>query len=319
VAGTTTNGSLAYATILRNFTDTALQFATNNIVRATITSGGNVGIGLTPASKLDILQELRVSFADANQYRIRITNTDGNGRIFVDGSQSSLLFGTSPSGTGQTAIERMRITDLGNIELTNGSIGNDSGGKNISIFGSSGSSAASLSLIQIWNGNAYPGKIIVSADPAAGAASSRLQFQTSYFSGGIITATGLTINYESSINFNGYTSNGTLSTSGGTGRITVSSDKNMKIDAGFVENGIDKVMSLKPRYFYWKDENTFGNKKQLGFYAQEVNEVSEEASNTPEEGQGWGIYDRALVALLTKAIQEQQAQIEELKALIAAK
>jgi hypothetical protein len=44
-AGTTTNGSLAYATILRNYTNTALQIATNNIVRATITGGGNVGIG----------------------------------------------------------------------------------------------------------------------------------------------------------------------------------------------------------------------------------------------------------------------------------
>jgi hypothetical protein len=51
-AGTTTNGSLAYATILRNYTNTALQIATNNIVRATITSGGNVGIGTTTPGQL---------------------------------------------------------------------------------------------------------------------------------------------------------------------------------------------------------------------------------------------------------------------------
>jgi hypothetical protein len=49
-AGTTTNGSLAYATILRNYTNTALQIATNNIVRATITSDGSVGIGTTNTS-----------------------------------------------------------------------------------------------------------------------------------------------------------------------------------------------------------------------------------------------------------------------------
>jgi hypothetical protein len=77
---------------------------------------GYVGVGLvTPGSTLDVLQELRVSFANANQYRIRIFNSDGNGRIFVDGSESSLLFGTSPTGTGQTAVERMRITSTGRL------------------------------------------------------------------------------------------------------------------------------------------------------------------------------------------------------------
>jgi hypothetical protein len=118
---------------------------------------------------------------------------------------------------------------------------------------------------------------------------------------------------DGTIRFAKYTSNGTLTTTSSNGTIAVSSDKNMKIDAGYVENGLDKVMSLKPRYFYWKDEEKFGNKKQLGFYAQEVNEVSEEASNTPEEGQGWGIYDRALIAILTKAVQELSAKVSALE------
>ena len=118
---------------------------------------------------------------------------------------------------------------------------------------------------------------------------------------------------DGTIRFAKYTSNGTLTTTSSNGTIAVSSDKNMKIDAGFVENGLEKVLSLKPRYFYWKDEEKFGNKKQLGFYAQEVNEISEEASNTPEEGQGWGIYDRALIGILTKAVQELSAQNQDLK------
>jgi hypothetical protein len=124
------------------------------------------------------------------------------------------------------------------------------------------------------------------------------------------TRSGATI---SAIKFPSLTSNGTLSTSAGNGTLVVSSDSTMKIDAGLIENGLEKVLSLKPRYFYWKDEEKFGNKKHLGFYAQEVNEISEEASNTPDKGQGWGIYDRALIAMLTKAIQELQAQITELK------
>jgi hypothetical protein len=106
--------------------------------------------------------------------------------------------------------------------------------------------------------------------------------------------------------------NGTVSAGASVGQLSTSSDKNLKIDAGFIENAIDKVLGLKPRYFYWKDP-ALSSIKQLGFYAQEVNEISEESANTPAEGVGWGIYDRGLIAILTKAIQEQQEIIENLK------
>ena len=55
--------------------------------------------------------------------------------------------------------------------------------------------------------------------------------------------------------------------------------------------------------------------RQLGFYAQEVNEaLGEEAANTPaNKDTPWGITDRSMIAMLTKAVQEQQVQIQELK------
>jgi hypothetical protein len=82
------------------------------------TFSGNVGIGLaSPAAKLDVLQEIRASYANGNQYRTILSNTDGNGRLFVDGSDTALLFGTSPSGTGATATEKMRITSSGNVGI----------------------------------------------------------------------------------------------------------------------------------------------------------------------------------------------------------
>ena len=118
-------------------------------------------------------------------------------------------------------------------------------------------------------------------------------------SGGVVQITGLT-------------SNGTVSTQSSNGSLYVSSDANLKIEDGYVENGLEKVLALKPRYFYWKDKEAFSADRQLGFYAQEVNAVSEETANTPPEGCGWGIYDRGLVALLTAAIQELSKQNEEL-------
>lgn len=111
-----------------------------------------------------------------------------------------------------------------------------------------------------------------------------------------------------------YTTNGTLTTTGGTGRFAVSSDGYMKIHDSFIENGRDMMMRLIPRYYYWKDTYKYGEHRQLGFYAQEVNEVCEEAAQTPKyEDQGWGIYNRSLIAILVKASQERQEQLEKLK------
>jgi len=77
-----------------------------------------LGIGLTsPGARLDILQEARISFANGNQYRTRITNTDGNTRILADGDTCSIILGTSPEGTNATAVERMRINSDGNVSI----------------------------------------------------------------------------------------------------------------------------------------------------------------------------------------------------------
>ena len=108
--------------------------------------------------------------------------------------------------------------------------------------------------------------------------------------------------------------NGTVTSSNGT--LSATSDMNLKISDGYIDNALDKIMNLKPRYFYWKEETGLPtNIRQLGFYAQEVNQsLGEEASNTPKnENDKWGIYDRSIIAMLTKAIQEQQSQIDILK------
>jgi len=79
-------------------------------------SNGNVGIGITnPQSKVDVLQEMRVSFAQSNEYRTRITNTDGNSQILADGNDAHLIFGTSAGTTGATATEKMRIDSSGTV------------------------------------------------------------------------------------------------------------------------------------------------------------------------------------------------------------
>ncbi len=81
---------------------------------------------------------------------------------------------------------------------------------------------------------------------------------------------------------------------------------------------IDKVKALRGVYFNWNKEafpdNNFGSKDELGFIAQEIENVVPEIvtkDNTKEEYRSVK-YDK-LVALLVEAIKEQQIQIDSLK------
>jgi hypothetical protein len=142
----------------------------------------------------------------------------------------------------------------------------------------------------------------------------------STYSGPIIQAlTGNAASYiplrieSSTITFNAL-GTGTVTATSGT--LSTVSDMNLKNEDGFINNALQKVLKLKPRYFHWKEKSGLPTDlRQLGFFAQEVNEaLGEEAANTPKnENDNWGIYDRGMIAFLTAAIQEQQAQIEELK------
>jgi hypothetical protein len=106
--------------------------------------------------------------------------------------------------------------------------------------------------------------------------------------------------------------NGTMSISGG--QITTSSDKNLKTDDGGIDNALDKIMKLNPRYFYWKEDSGIETtERQLGFYAQDVNEALGAEVANDNGNEKWGIYDRALIAMLTKSVQELSAKVSALE------
>ena len=107
------------------------------------------------------------------------------------------------------------------------------------------------------------------------------------------------------------------------GILSFSSDERLKIADGVLSGGLDKVMQIVPQYFYWRDEN--GDKDQqrpreLGFFAQNIQTIcgQEVAPDPHREDLFLGIHDRGVMAVLVKAIQEQQAIIDSLTARITA-
>jgi hypothetical protein len=98
------------------------------------------------------------------------------------------------------------------------------------------------------------------------------------------------------------------------------SDLNLKTNVNTISNGLDVILKLNPVTFDWKQEEK-GNGVG-GFIAQEVNkilpnDVTGEELEVGERGEhlttGLSINTNSITAHLVKAIQEQQAVIEDLK------
>jgi hypothetical protein len=97
------------------------------------------------------------------------------------------------------------------------------------------------------------------------------------------------------------------------------SDYRLKENIQPMSSGLDRVMNLKPVTFNWKRDNSYGE----GFIAHELQEVVPLAVTGTKDGLNevgdpdWQNVDKShIVPILVKAIQEQQAQINELKAQI---
>jgi len=92
---------------------------------------------------------------------------------------------------------------------------------------------------------------------------------------------------------------------------TTPSDKRLKTNIKEIDYGLDTILKLKPKQYDWKKDN----RHDIGFIAQEVEKVIPEIVKDKKH------FDKEiktldyekLTAVLIKAVQEQQQQINELK------
>ena len=92
---------------------------------------------------------------------------------------------------------------------------------------------------------------------------------------------------------------------------TTPSDIKLKTNVKDLNYGLDTIMKLKPKQYDWKKDN----RKDIGFIAQEVEEVIPEIVKDNEwfDDKIKTMDYEKLTAVLIKAVQEQQQQINELK------
>jgi hypothetical protein len=121
-AGNRFPDSIAYATFLATYTTTPIQFATDNVHRMTITSGGNVGIGTTSPSYLFTVGQAGTTQDSVIQIA---STTTGTGSLYF-GDTTGTFVGSSMGGFQYSHFndlmvvltaggERMRILSSGNV------------------------------------------------------------------------------------------------------------------------------------------------------------------------------------------------------------
>ena len=99
------------------------------------------------------------------------------------------------------------------------------------------------------------------------------------------------------------------------GVISSVSDETWKVKDGVPLNPDAMIQKLEPGYWFYNEEKKeiFGADRQLGFYAQNVNQaIGPEAAPIPEEGKPWGYYDRSVLAVTVMSLQKALATIENL-------
>ena len=112
------------------------------------------------------------------------------------------------------------------------------------------------------------------------------------------------------------TSMGAIGGNGATNvQFVTASDERLKENIQPITGALDKVLALNPVSFTWKEN---GEHIKAGFVAQEVEKVLPEYTDTEEDEMKTksltGGMTAGYISVLTKAIQEQQEQIETLKA-----
>ena len=254
----------------------------NGSERMRIDSSGNVGIGVTPVSAEGSFLQFGNQYSISQRGFGRNTYYDGSnyraiatgGATLTVGGDDHIFYTASSVSAGATQA----FTERMRID--------SSGNLMVGI-----TSVISSATTSIYKSSLDYGLFIRKGDGTTGSTNKYIGFDIS--GGG--TAGGSITN-----------------SSAGNAQFTATSDERLKENIQDISGCLDKVMALKPSSYTLKQNQL---NVPYGFIAQNVETVLPEFVSENEEG--WKQISDGLtsgyIAVLTKAIQEQQVLIEELK------
>ncbi|MDB4730470.1 tail fiber domain-containing protein [Akkermansiaceae bacterium] len=331
--------------------DNDLSFGWSGSEKVRITDTGNVGIGATsPSNKLDIVDSTggfaaRITNNNDGSQGLQVRTSDNDTGLYIlDLQTSSSATGTNYAsqfvvekggnvGIGTTSPAQMLTLSNGTFQI-NGSSSFSSnveigrvGGDNNMGFATGGSERMRISSggqLLVGTTSALQSDNTMSlAGSATGAGSAIMDIRntSSNDNCGVLSlskATTTTTSANRFIYF--YTNNfgtgmGAIAGNGATNVQFVSaSDERLKENIKPLTGSLDKVLALNPVSYTWKEN---GDHIKAGFIAQEVEKVLPEYTDTEDDEMKTksitGGMTAGYIAVLTKAIQEQQTQIEALQ------
>jgi hypothetical protein len=337
--GTTTGG---YLNIQGQITSSGNPF--NMSLQA---DGGNVGIGTSTINASSGYTMLRINGGSGSEFSLAQGGTDyaymyANSGIFAIATQAAI-----PLTFQTNATERMRISSLGALTYNTTDAqgwfaGFSVSGTNFAYMGStsqfanSGGTATDFG-IRSANAMAFytsggnermritsDGKALfgtTNTSPSSGIGIKLLLDSSEPFMSIVSNATYCYF-YNPNAGAYRFFVSGSGQINATSTSITAISDISLKENIRDLDTGLNEILKLKPRLFDWKEETKIGEKNVAGFIAQEVQPILPELVydykyNENETKKSIKMGD--ILPTLVKAMQEQQAQIEELKAIVATK
>jgi hypothetical protein len=280
-------------TLFTNSTDAGLMqrensyllFGTNDTERMRIDSSGNVGIGTTSPAVLNHISA---------GYSAPTNGIDSNIFSLISNSASTGSYAGLGILAGTAAASFIHFGDTDDMNVGA-----------LDYFHSDNSMRFSTNATERMRINSS-GNLLVGTTSSQGLITATTTGSTTFDCARTETSTANNI-----ILRNGNGAVGSIQTSGSSTSYNTSSDQRLKENITDSDEARSKVNAIQVRKFNWKVDGSY---QPYGMIAQELQSIVPEAVSSPEKPEEmFGVDYSKLVPLLTKAIQEQQTQIEALQ------